>query len=394
MAIYTGDDAGNNLSGVDNDTNLFDAKGGNDTVRGGYLYDGISLGDGDDVAMSGDGSDFVNTGSGNDNVSAGAGDDIIISDDGLATDSKLLDGESGDDIFVLGASKEFVIGGFGEDLISYNSSSVGVRVDLVAGKGSGGSAAGDTYSSVEAVYGSSKGDVLIGNGAFNVLSGYSGDDTIRGGAGGDSLHGGADFDTLDYRTSDAGVRIDLAKLTAYGGDAQGDSFADFENVDGTDFGDRLTGDAGANRLRGFDGKDRLAGGDGADILSGGGGADRLTGGKGADVLRGGSGADSFVFRSAKESGLTGAARDEILDFRHGQHDRIDLSAIDANSDASGNQHFDFIGSARFQGVSGEVRVVKDGGDLLVLGDVNGDRHSDFSILVADLGSLRADDFIL
>lgn len=262
---------------------------------------------------------------------------------------------------MLGAGRELVTGGLGEDFLSYIRSGEGVRVDLMAGKGTGGYAEGDPYIFVEGVSGSNVNDVLIGNGAYDWLYGYNGDDTIRGGAGGDSLHGGAGFDTLDYRTSDAGVRIDLAKQTAYGGDAQGDSFEDFENVDGTDFGDRLTGDAGANKLRGFDGKDQLAGGDGADILSGGGGADRLTGGKGGDALRGGSGADSFVFRSTKESGVATAARDEILDFRHGQHDRIDLAAIDANSDASGNQRFDFIGTARFHGVSGELRVSDKGG---------------------------------
>ncbi|MFO1107156.1 MAG: calcium-binding protein [Amaricoccus sp.] len=394
MAQYTGDDTANDYDGLLNESNDIAALGGNDTISGGYLHDYIDLGEGDDFAFGDDGSDSIHCGSGNDSVYGADGDDSIYSYTGLAGDVKELDGGSGDDYFLVGYGKEQISGDLGEDEVEYYYSKEGVVVDLLAGKGSGGAAEGDSYFRIEDVIGSLHADRLIGNGAFNFLNGDGGNDTIRGGAGGDRLLGGGGSDTLDYRSSDAGVRIDLAGRTAYGGDAQGDSFVGFENVDGTDFGDRLTGDSRANRLRGFDGGDRLAGGDGADILSGGGGADQLTGGKGGDALRGGAGSDRFVFRSTNESGIAAAARDEILDFRHGQHDRIDLAAIDANSDAAGNQRFDFIGTARFHGASGELRVSDKGADLLVSGDINGDKHADFTILLAGIDGLQASDFLL
>ncbi len=45
--------------------------------------------------------------------------------------------------------------------------------------------------------------------------------------------------------------------------------------------------------------------------------------------------------------------DTIWDFSHAQGDRIDLSAIDANSSVGGNQAFTFIGAANFTGTAEE-----------------------------------------
>ena len=81
-------------------------------------------------------------------------------------------------------------------------------------------------------------------------------------------------------------------------------------------------------LRGLAGNDRLVGNAGADVLTGGAGADvfdidvaaHSVGGN-RDVLRGGDGGKSF-------DGAGGAAGD-----------RIDLSGIDANTAATGNQAF-------------------------------------------------------
>ncbi|MDR6286325.1 Ca2+-binding RTX toxin-like protein [Methylopila jiangsuensis] len=56
-----------------------------------------------------------------------------------------------------------------------------------------------------------------------------------------------------------------------------------ENVTGTDFGDWIGGDDGANRLLGGGGNDRLLGGRGNDYLEGGAGADTLEGGRGNDT---------------------------------------------------------------------------------------------------------------
>jgi len=153
--------------------------------------------------------------------------------------------------------------------------------------------------------------------------------------------------------------------------------------------DKLFGNAGADKLFGGAGADKLHGGAGADNLYGGAGKDMLQGGLGKDVLVGGAGADDFVFASLAEAGK-GGGRDVIRDFSHAQGDDIDLSGIDANAKAAGNQAFAFIGDKAFSGKAGQLHV-KDG---IVSGDVNGDRVADFHIEIGNHAALHADDFIL
>ena len=126
----------------------------------------------------------------------------------------------------------------------------------------------------------------------------------------------------------------------------------------------------------------------ANSISGGGGADTLTGGGGADTLTGGSGADRFVFKAADL-----ASSDEITDFSHAQGDKIDLSAIDANINASNNQAFTFIGTAGFTHVAGQLHY-SGSGPLTLSGDLNGDGIADFTIKVDTSIGLVAGDFIL
>ena len=59
-------------------------------------------------------------------------------------------------------------------------------------------------------------------------------------------------------------------------------------------------------------------------------------------------------RRVKESRV-GANRDGIVGFKHSEHDRIDLTTIDADKTAGGNQAFDLIGTAAFSGAAGELR---------------------------------------
>src|SRR3546814_8673494 len=115
-----------------------------------------------------------------------------------------------------------------------------------------------------------------------MLVGNGGDDVLAGGSGADILVGGAGRDVLSYAGSAAAVQVDLARLTAIGGDAEGDLFDGFEDVKGSVFADALAGDAGANRLFGGNGDDGLLGGTGDDMLDGGAGADLLDGGAGID----------------------------------------------------------------------------------------------------------------
>ena len=134
-------------------------------------------------------------------------------------------------------------------------------------------------------------DLVAGNAVANYLSGRDGDDKLWGSGGDDILEGGAGADRLDgdagmdwvsYRGSDAAVTVNLADGTVMGGHADGDVLTEIENVIGSDYGDVLWGDGGANRLDGGEGSDELRGNDGADKLYGGAGADMLNGGPGDD----------------------------------------------------------------------------------------------------------------
>jgi Ca2+-binding RTX toxin-like protein len=91
------------------------------------------------------------------------------------------------------------------------------------------------------------------------------------------------------------------------------------------------------------------------------GANVIDGRGGADVLRGLGGADTFLWSSVNETGLTQATADRIADFSFAQGDLIDLSAIDADIVAAGNQAFTFIGTAAFSGAPGELRYYHAGG---------------------------------
>ncbi|MBC8794190.1 MAG: hypothetical protein C6Y20_21570, partial [Tagaea sp. CACIAM 22H2] len=114
--------------------------------------------------------------------------------------------------------------------------------------------------------------------------GTQGDDTMLGASGAENFDGRGGNDTLSYENSDAGVTVNLGTGAASGGHAQGDTVANFENVTGSSFADRLTGDANANILSGGAGADMLDGGSGDDTLIGGAGADSIVGGAGADTV--------------------------------------------------------------------------------------------------------------
>lgn len=215
-----------------------------------------------------------------------------------------------------------------------------------------GSAKGDVFT------GTSYGDTLYGNGGSDALYGASGADQIYGGSGNDTLSGGAGND----------------KLSAGAGH------------------DKLYGGNGTDALYGGAGNDVLAGNAGNDTLSGGAGNDKLFGGAGADLLNGGSGADTFLYTSISDTRISAAGRDTISGFDSA--DVIDLSGIDANTTRSGDQAFTFVGTSGFSGTAGELTYKVTTAGALVTGDVNGDGRIDFSILVSDVSSLTAGDFVL
>ena len=173
-------------------------------------------------------------------------------------------------------------------------------------------------------------------------------------------------------------------------------------LDGTMANDRLSGMSGDDTLRGGDGNDQLSGAAGRDSLRawtgndrvyGGTGDDTLTGDTGADQLYGGWGADSFVFCSVADSGPIQTTADTIGDFTSGR-DVIDLTRIDANPNAPGDQAFRYLGAAAFDGQAGALRVAVFGGDMIVLLDTNGDRIADSVLFLTNVSALTASDFLL
>lgn len=202
--------------------------------------------------------------------------------------------------------------------------------------------------------------------------GRAGDDTFDGGAGADTIDGGAGIDTASYYWSASGVEIDLNivedQLTRGAGV---DTLISIENLLGSTFNDVLVGSAGVNSLNGDAGD---------DVIQGGGGA---------DVLLGGAGNDLFVFGPGDS---TMQAPDLILDFTAG--DRIDLSAIDANTALAGDQAFALTGQS---GHAGDLWVTYDpgsNGTYLWLYANNSGASAALIVLLGDHHDLTTADFIL
>ena len=157
------------------------------------------------------------------------------------------------------------------DTASYRDSTKKVVVNLLTGRASGGSAAGDTLIAIENLIGSRYKDALTGDSGNNfiqggagrdTIEGMGGNDTLEGGAGADILDGGADVDTASYQYSDAGVIVNLATGKALGGQAEGDRLTSIEKVTGSSHDDVLIiGDSGVSYFDGRDGTDtvKLAG---------------------------------------------------------------------------------------------------------------------------------------
>lgn len=156
--------------------------------------------------------------------------------------------------------------------------------------------------------------------------------------------------------------------------------------------DTFTGGAGQDVLFAYGGNDVLKGRGGNDMLSGGAGNDKIEGGIGRDNLYGEAGADTFIFRSTKETTVAASGQDKIFDFT--SLDRIDLDLIDANTKATGNQDFAFVGTKDFSGKAGELRYEKMASDTYIYGDINGDKKADFAIHLDDAVAMKAGYFFL
>jgi Ca2+-binding RTX toxin-like protein len=412
-----GDVIANDIETIEGSLNASNNLTGNaaaNNLLGGDANDILNGGAGDDWLYSGDGQeDYLSGGAGSDGVSYvysegsvrivlgvsaegnGAWGDVIrddvenlrgsMYDDTLDGNTKaniliggggfdVLRGAAGDDMLTGMDGADTLDGGAGIDTVAYGDGGT-VAVDLSTGRGSGGNALGDTYYGIENVSGSPAGDTLVGNAGANVLLGWNGNDVLRGGAGLDRLDGGAGTDTASYYSGTTGVLVSLASGLGSGGEAQGDILSGVENLSGSQGHDSLYGNAGANVLQGWNGNDSLIGRAGKDTLTGGAGADRF----------------SFT---ARGDSVVGASADQITDFSRAQGDKIDLSLIDANTSASGNQAFTFIGNSLYTYKAGELRFAIGDGRTTIAGDVDGNGTSDFHIVLTGAVPPAAGDFAL
>ena len=161
-------------------------------VQGSQLSDALRGDNGSNLLSGLSGDDVLVGRGGNDSLFGGLGNDVLRGGEGR---DRLFGGE-GDDVLTGGAGADALNGGAGFDSVDYRAANAGVGVDLGAGSGFAGEAAGDTYTGVERVLGSQNSDEILGSGSDDIFVGFGGDDILQGLDGDDILVGGAGDDTL------------------------------------------------------------------------------------------------------------------------------------------------------------------------------------------------------
>jgi len=365
-------------------------QGGNDLLFGSAGADQLNGGIGFDIATYGDATEAVivnmlTGGTGGDaagdtyfGIEAVYGSDFDDSLTGNNSTNELRGGDGDDMLFGLGGNDRFFggdgadsfDGGTGIDIVNYTLATDGVFVDLVNGGFGPGEADGDTYTSIEWVFGSAFDDMIFGDAGNNRLEGRDGDDELSGGAGNDRLlggdgndfimggdgvdtifggdgndfldggsgndfffggsgsddhFGGSGIDTVSYLASSTGVTVDMNNSNNSTGDAAGDSFLDIERIFGSGFDDVLLG--GADDI----------------ILFGNGGDDYLQSGTGNDTLIGGAGTDSYGMETSEGGNnvIQGFTLNEVIYlFDFGDFDTwAEVQAV--GTDAGANVIFNF-----------------------------------------------------
>lgn len=168
-------------------------------------------------------------GSANDTIKGNVGGNTLRGNAG----SDKLYGLSGNDVLVGGSGKDVLSGGTGTDTASYSTAKAGVVADLMAKANNRGDAAGDSYSSIERLTGSSYSDTLRGNGLSNTINGGSGSDKLYGRSGNDVLIGGAGNDKLygeggtDWLTGGSGADIFVFASSSHSRMSSADTITDF-----------------------------------------------------------------------------------------------------------------------------------------------------------------------
>jgi Ca2+-binding RTX toxin-like protein len=148
------------------------------------------------------------------------------------------------------------------------------------------------------IYGTSRGDHLVGTPGNDLIFGFEGGDSIDGRGGDDCLVGGDGGDVIKGGNGNDILLGGSGSDSLKGGNGN-------DKLYGGDGSDGLEGEAGDDYIDGGDGSDSLKGGDGNDILLGGSGSDELKGGAGNDYLDGGPGSDSLRGEDGTDTCLNG-----------------------------------------------------------------------------------------
>ena len=285
-------------------------------------------------------TDVLTGNAGDDNIVAFAGDDIVT-------------GNAGADAISAGEGADFVSGGDGRDVIF-----AGAGDDQVFGGGQ-----------ADVIYGDAGADRIFGDGGNDLINAGAGDDAVFGGAGddlivaevgdgsdvyfGDDSDGGTGVDTLDMSAVSANVTVNLGS------------------------GALSNGTASSSQT----GNDTIWG---IENVNTGSGNDTIIASNAVNVMNGGAGDDTFKFTST-----SAANGDTIVTFEPG--DWIDLTGIDANIGAAGDQSFTLVTGAPTAagqlGVTFETRA--DGDFTVVQGNIDGNADADFTIEIAGHQNLTA-----
>jgi Ca2+-binding RTX toxin-like protein len=324
--------------GADRFTNVEELHGGqfSDNFTASDAGSGMFGNGGDDVLTGGAGDDYLSGGAGNDLIdgggsggdsvtfwdatgpvmasletgtsSGGGGSDMFVNVESLfgGPYADVLTGDAGDNFLVGDAGNDTLAGGDGNDTLdggagddamdggsgdsnaaAFFDESGAVTADLHTGTASGDGS--DTLVNITNLHGGNYADTFIGNDVYNELFGNGGDDHLSGGDGDDLLSGGPGDDSLDggngtgdtawFLFATGPAWASLVTGTSSGGEGN-DNLINIENLNGSEFGDTLIGDAADNGLSGAAGDDTLIGGDGNDFLVPGSGVDTVDGGPG------------------------------------------------------------------------------------------------------------------
>ncbi len=190
------------------------------------------------------------------------------------------------------------------------------------------------------VKGTTKPDILTGEGGNDTITGLSGNDTLIGAGGDDSMTGNSGRDSIIGSEGNDLISGGTGRDTV-------DAGAGSDTVTGGKDNDNIFGGAGNDHIAGNSGRDKLYGGSGNDWLDGASGADWIYGDEGSDTLAGGGGDDRFFFstNNGEDIIVDFSSKSDVIRIQKGVADIITIHDILSlvSSDISGDAYIDLGG---------------------------------------------------